>query len=96
MDVGVEIDGYRVVRLLGSGGTADSWLADDPVSGRQWVLNEAGMPVNELWQESDRPAYCGVCGWHGPMRETIRIEEECKRFRGPACRSWVANRLGEG
>jgi hypothetical protein len=63
--------------------------------GRQWVLNEAGMPVNELWQESDRPAYCGVCGWHGPMRETIRIEEECKRFRGPVCRSWVANRLGE-
>jgi len=38
IDVGVEIDGYLVVKLLGSGGTADSWLADDPVSGRQWVL----------------------------------------------------------
>jgi predicted RNA-binding Zn-ribbon protein involved in translation (DUF1610 family) len=63
--------------------------------GRQWVLDIAGMPVNEVCQMSDRPAYCGVCNWKGPMKETVRLENEVIPFRCPRCGSWVANRLGE-
>ncbi|MGD9676267.1 MAG: protein kinase, partial [Candidatus Bipolaricaulia bacterium] len=38
LEVGAVVDGYRVLEKLGSGGTADTWLADDQVSGRRWVL----------------------------------------------------------
>jgi hypothetical protein len=63
--------------------------------GKQWVLDIAGMPVNEKWQESDRPAYCGICNWSGKMKETVRLEDEVIPFRCPVCRSWVANKVGE-
>jgi len=63
--------------------------------GKYCILDEAGNLVSEVWQESDRPAYCTSCKWTGPMRLTRYLNDECFQFRCPECGAIVANRKGE-
>ena len=64
------------------------------VKGRQWVLDEEGFIVNEIWEKSDRPAYCTLCNWAGPMRSTAFRVDDCFPHRCPMCGAVVANRKG--
>lgn len=63
--------------------------------GHNCVVDEAGRPVNEDREKSDRPAYCTACSWTGPMRSTKFLEDDCFPFRCPECGAVVANRKGE-
>lgn len=65
------------------------------VKGRQWVLDEDGFTVNEVWEKSDRPTYCTKCNWTGPMRSTAYRADDCFPHRCPKCGAVVANRKGE-
>ncbi|NLT36695.1 MAG: hypothetical protein GXX95_00845 [Methanomassiliicoccus sp.] len=65
------------------------------IKGWQWVFDEDGYPVNEIWQESDRPTYCTKCNWTGPMRLTVYLEGDCFPHRCPKCGAVVANWKGE-
>jgi uncharacterized paraquat-inducible protein A len=63
--------------------------------GKQWVLNDEGFPVNEIWDKSDRPTYCTQCNWTGPMRLTAFLEGDCFPHLCPKCDAVVANRKGD-
>lgn len=63
--------------------------------GKQWVLDEEGFPVNEIWQESDRYVYCTNCTWSGPMKNTKFLLGDCFPHQCPKCGAVIANRKGE-
>ncbi len=62
------------------------------LKGKQWVLDPDGMPVNEVWQESDRPTQCTGCGWQGMVKETIPHERNHNKHCCPQCGAVTARR----